>query len=90
MSLLTGAPRSATVVADSKVSLLCITVDVVIPLLSENDKFYYYIARTIAERQSINAKILNQKEDVRKKNSLIRELEEKIRTFSRKFLSMFK
>lgn len=90
MSLLTGAPRSATVVADSKVTLLCINVDVLVPLLAENDKFYYYIARTIAERQSQNLKILNQKEEVKQKNSLIRELEEKIRNFTKKFVSMFK
>lgn len=90
MSLLTGAPRSASVIADSKVTLLCITADIVVPLLTENDKFYYYIARAIAERQSINLKILNQKTDVKQKNSLIRELEEKIRNFTRKFVSIFK
>ncbi len=86
MSLLTGDVRSATVIAESSITLYEISADALIPIFSENDKFYKIVSKIIAERHKINADASQNKEAEIKQKSMLRELEEKILNFSKKLL----
>ncbi len=88
MSLLTGDVRSATVVAESNVTLYEIRADALIPVFSENDKFYKIVSKIIAERHKINADASKSKEAEVHHKSMLRELEEKILNFSKKLLGI--
>ncbi len=90
MSMLTGAPRSATVVAASKLVVYEVPAQALLPIFEHNDKFHTLIARTIAERESVNAKLSEAKEEQQKKVSRIKELEEKILNFAKKLLGFKK
>jgi CRP-like cAMP-binding protein len=81
MSLLTGDPRSATVIAESKVSLYEVNAKALKPIFEQNDKFHTIIAKTITDRESMNANLAKVADDPVKKASRIRDLEQKIHNF---------
>ncbi|HEY9071833.1 MAG TPA: mechanosensitive ion channel family protein [Candidatus Ozemobacteraceae bacterium] len=54
MSLLTGEPRSATIIAEEETLLLCLSQDVMSHVLHENEELARVLSEVLAEREAVN------------------------------------
>ncbi|MDP3372434.1 MAG: mechanosensitive ion channel family protein [Candidatus Paracaedibacteraceae bacterium] len=88
MSLLTGDRRSATVIAESQITLLEIESDALIPLFANDEKFPQIVSKIITERNATNTALGRTHEEEVEQVSKLRELEMRIKNFSKKLLGI--
>ena len=85
MSLLTGAPRSASVTALAESMVIEITKEAIEPILLRREELMEAMSEALAERQLHNDKALNEKASVKEKQaahqSLARQLLGRMRSF---------
>ena len=88
MSLLTGDKRSATVTAASQVILYEISAVTLAPLFESNDKFPQILSKIITERNASNSALTKTPEEEVAQISKLRELEMRIKNFSKKLFGL--
>jgi small-conductance mechanosensitive channel/CRP-like cAMP-binding protein len=88
MSLLTGDKRSATVIAESQITLYEIEANALAPLFASNDKFPQILSKIITERNATNTALAKTPEEEVVEVSKLRELELRIKNFSKKLLGI--
>ena len=86
MSLLTGDKRSATIIAESQVILYEIGADSLAPLFASNEKFPQILSKIITERNATNNALAKTPEEEVGQVSKLKELEMRIKNFSKKLL----
>ncbi len=88
MSLLTGDKRSATIIAESQVILYEIEADALAPLFASNEKFPQILSKIITERNATNNALAKTPEEEVAQVSKLKELEMRIKNFSKKLLGL--
>lgn len=88
MSLLTGDKRSATIIAESQVVLYEIEADALSPLFASNEKFPQILSKIITERNATNSALAKTPEEEVAQVSKLKELEMRIKNFSKKLLGL--
>jgi CRP-like cAMP-binding protein len=83
MSLMTGAPRTATVTALTRLRILEVDKQAIENLLKASPNLFEQFSRVLAQRQMVNAAAANRKEDVEEVESDI--LAKMMSFFSRAF-----
>jgi CRP-like cAMP-binding protein len=83
MSLMTGAPRTATVTALTRLRILEVDKQAIENLLKASPHLFEQFSRVLAQRQTVNAAAANRKEDVQEVESDI--LAKMMSFFSRAF-----
>ncbi len=88
MSLLTGDKRSATIIAESQIILYEIEADALASLFASNEKFPQILSKIITERNATNNALAKTPEEEVAQVSKLKELEMRIKNFSKKLLGI--
>jgi CRP-like cAMP-binding protein len=81
MSLMTGEPRSAHVIAKKDTTLIEIKKSDIEPILLGNKKLLRQMAELLSQRAAVNEGVLNEAEKVVAKANIVKALVSKIASF---------
>jgi CRP-like cAMP-binding protein len=81
MSLMTGEPRSAHVIAKSDSTLIEIKKSDIEPILAGNKKLLRQMAELLSQRAAVNERVLNEADKIVAKANKVKALVSKIASF---------